>query len=341
MRLLIPATFLVAILTTGTGPAQTTDSATKPAAAPATGEATGTAEATPESSAATSPAANKPTQPIRMVSNLVYQTDAAGDLKCDIYLPQQAETAAEQGKVAGRCPVVLLIHGGGWTTGDKWTMQQHGRMLAQQGIAAVAMSYHLAPAHKFPTQIDDVRKAYGWIQQQADEYQWDGSRIALHGYSAGAHLACMIGTLADEPIEVQRGTSRLDPEDPLLKQPIRPTAIVAGGTPCDFQSMPPDNGMFSYFLGGTRAELPDVYRLASPLSMVSPGDVPILYYHGGHDLMVPIEPCREICERQQKLLVNSQLIEIAKQGHLFTFLDPAVRQTTVDYLRKQLRVEQR
>ena len=64
---------------------------------------------------------------------------------CDVYLP------AADPPVNG-FPVVVVIHGGGWASGDKWTIASYSRLLAKEGIVAVTINYRLAPAHKFPAQ---------------------------------------------------------------------------------------------------------------------------------------------------------------------------------------------
>ncbi len=272
---------------------------------------------------------------VRVLRDQAYTT-GANPLLCDVYLPGSLDEATDQGSperaIEAKRPVVILIHGGGWMTGSKWTMQPHAMMLAEQGVAAVSINYRLAPTHPFPSQVDDVRQAYAWVVSQSERWNLDATRIALYGYSAGAHLACMIGTLADEPLETQQATSLLPSDHPLLSKPVRPIAIVGGGTPCDFQNVPAESAMFSYFLKGTRHQYPELYRLASPLALVSANDVPVFLYHGTEDSMVPFEPCDQFCQAHRKLQLDTQLLRIEKQGHLLTFIDEKARRSATQYL---------
>ena len=91
---------------------------------------------------------------------------ASGDdyeLKCDIYQPIADEPR----------PVMLAIHGGAWTTGTKFAMFRHARILANRGYVVMAINYRLAPQHKWPAQIHDCKHAVRWIREHAEKYNAD------------------------------------------------------------------------------------------------------------------------------------------------------------------------
>lgn len=248
-------------------------------------------------------------------------------LRCDVYRTAPTE---------GARPAVLVIHGGGWSTGDKWTMSGPARQIASAGLVAVAINYRLAPAHPFPAQLDDVRLAFDWVRTNADKYGIDPTRIGLFGYSAGGHLAAMLAVLTDEPVAVQQATSDLAPDHPLLRQPVRPAAVVAGGAPCDFRDLPLDNTILAYFFGGSRREKPAAYRNASPTAHASRNDVAIQFLHGGSDLLVPPRTARQLFEKHRDLGVPSQWHELDDLGHLFAFLSPDLRSRAVRYLAEEM-----
>ncbi len=89
-------------------------------------------------------------------------------------------------------PVLIQIHGGGWTIGNK---EQQGILLmnrmAQQGWVCVSVNYRLAPKYKFPTQIVDVKRAIAWVHENIKEYGGDSSYVVITGGSAGGHLAAL------------------------------------------------------------------------------------------------------------------------------------------------------
>ena len=104
-----------------------------------------------------------------------------------MYLPSSPAPAA------GR-PAVILVHGGGWRSGDRGWWAAQGRRLAARGWVAFSVDYRLAPAHTFPAAVEDVRAAVRWVRAHADDYGVDPDRIALLGGSAGGNLALLAAT---------------------------------------------------------------------------------------------------------------------------------------------------
>ena len=102
-------------------------------------------------------------------------------------LPEQKMTIYELNDLAPRdgWPTVLLIHGGGWTSGSPLSMSHIAPVFARHGVMACSMQYRLAPQHQWPSQSQDIHAALDFLRSQ----QVDLSRIALWGFSAGAHLA--------------------------------------------------------------------------------------------------------------------------------------------------------
>ncbi len=265
---------------------------------------------------------------------------------CDVYLPkvsQPGENAGDQQDSAGanaspRWPVVLAIHGGGWATGHKWTMDRHARQLAEQGFAVVSINYRLAPAAKFPDQVDDVRAALAWVGQQADRFHFDLDRVGLYGYSAGGHLALMVATVADEPWRRVEPTSRWAKDDPRWKRLPKIAAVCIGGPPTDFRDLPPDNTALAYFLGGSRRECPEVYEAASPICFASHGDPPIQIIHGEADGIVPAKNSQRYHQALLRSGVDASLQTLPGKGHLFAFLSPQLTEWMVGFFDQKLGV---
>lgn len=262
-------------------------------------------------------------------------------LHCDIYLPRGAnnEAPAPSQDVARRSsgvPAVVLVHGGGWAAGDKWTTRGYALSLAEAGLVAVTINYRHAPAHKFPAQLDDVRAALAWVGSHADRYGIDAERVGLFGYSAGGHLACMIGTLADAPWSDVEPTTAWDRDDPRWKSMPSIRAIVGGGAPCEFRDLPVDNTAVAYFLGGSRRELPEVYHAASPTAHASSGDVPTLLIHGTRDAVVPVASSRGLFEAHRAAGVCSEYLPLEGPGHMLTYLHPATKNAAIGFLTSRL-----
>ncbi len=96
-------------------------------------------------------------------------------------------------------PIVVLVHGGGWDTGDNRCAGLYssvGQFLASQGIGAVLPNYRLSPDVKHPEHIKDVARAVAWTRSHAGEHGGDTGRLYIMGHSAGAHLVALLA--ADE-----------------------------------------------------------------------------------------------------------------------------------------------
>jgi triacylglycerol lipase len=258
----------------------------------------------------------------QLLSDVVYRQVGERALRMDIYRPRGVELAV-------RLPVVILIHGGAWTTGDKRTIATYARDLAEAGIAAAAIEYRLAPKHPYPAAVHDAAAAVAFVGQQGARFGIDPQRIGVWGYSAGAHLACMLATCGDESQDLCSDVLG-------CQSPPAVCCAVAGGAPCDLRTIPPSATVVAHFLGGTRSELPEVYIEASPAAHASAGDKPIFFYHGTRDLMVPVEMARGLYELHRALGIPSEFLAVEGQGHILTFLLPDGRQAAVQFLRSHL-----
>lgn len=250
------------------------------------------------------PAASEIARPIRAERNLVFRQVGDTAVTADLYRPDDEAIY----------PLVIVIHGGAWSAGDKWQVSDHARELAQAGFVALAINYRLAPAHLLPDQIDDCRTALQWAAQQASRWRADASRACLWGYSAGGHLSALLAT-------------RPQPNDP----PI--CAVVAGGAPCDFEFIPPASAALAHVFGGTRAELPAVYQQASPIAHVSGDTPPIFFFHGEVDALVPAASSRRMHDQLRAVGVQSAHHLVPGRGHLLTFIDSSSRRLAIDFLR--------
>jgi acetyl esterase len=100
---------------------------------------------------------------------------------------------------AARLPVLLYLHGGGFTIGDLETHDSLCRQLsARSGAAVLALDYRLAPEYRFPAAVDDAWAALDWLHAHADSLGLDGSRLGVGGDSAGGTLAAVTAFHARE-----------------------------------------------------------------------------------------------------------------------------------------------
>ena len=121
--------------------------------------------------------------------NIIYKTlpvtpYGKRELKLNIYRPLKPR----------KLPVVLMIHGGGWSSGSLRMQQSLAVSLSRQGFATVVVEYRLSPEAIYPAAMDDLSDAVLWIYKHAREYGFDRKRIAVEGCSAGGQLAALLGT---------------------------------------------------------------------------------------------------------------------------------------------------
>lgn len=249
--------------------------------------------------------AKESTRPIEVTRDLVYRQIGDSGVRADMYRPADD----------GVYPLVLVIHGGAWSAGDKWQVQDHARELAQAGFVAVAINYRLAPKHDISEQVEDCRQALLWAEQQADTWNADASRLALWGYSAGGHLAAFVAT------SPQSGSPRV-------------CAVVAGGAPCEFSFVPAQSQALAHVMGDTRQNRPENYRKYSPLTHATEDDCPIFFFHGTEDLLVPPSSSQMMYDKLCELDVACEYYAVEDRGHLLAFIDPKARRRAIDFLKK-------
>jgi acetyl esterase/lipase len=206
------------------------------------------------------------------------------------------------------------------------------QLLAQHGMAAVAISYRLAPQDKFPAQIEDCKEAVRWMRSNAEQFRVDAKRIGAFGYSAGAHLAALLGTT-----DAADGLEGLIPAEAQVSTRIQ--AVAGGGAPCDFRSLPLDMRWLSYWLGGTRRDAEEQYRLASPAAFITPDDPPMFFFHGETDTLVPLVSPRQMCDSLHQAGVPAELYVVPKIGHAFAVMDRTAISKSVAFLAATLQSE--
>ena len=247
--------------------------------------------------------------------NVEYARVGEARLLLDAYVPKRKTPM----------PGVLVVHGGAWRFADKTELAFYARELAERGFVAFAIDYRLAPTHKFPAQIDDCRSAVRWIRTNAKKYRVDPQRIGGIGYSAGGQLVALSGTTG------KAGDAKAGKIDTRLQ------AVVAGGTPCDFRGVPANAALLSYWLGGTRAQMPQKYRDASPIAFVSKSSPPMFFYHGSNDALVPRSSPQEMVKALKEQKVAAELLVLPRMRHMNAPLSRQARLRSWTFFEKHLK----
>jgi pectinesterase len=174
----------------------------------------------------------------------------------------------------GKFPVAIIVHGGGWTTGDKETDIVPVFAPVATNFAWFTINYRLAPTNRWPACFEDVLTAIRWIKKHATEFKGDPDRIALLGYSAGGQLALLAATTANNDAQVQAVVGLAPPTDLVADAQRR------GGLE-NWPSM-------TNLLGRVRLDDETMKQLSeiSPINHVRPGLPPFLLIQGSADKTV-------------------------------------------------------
>lgn len=188
-------------------------------------------------------------------------------------------------------PVLLYVHGGGWVVGSK---HQQGQPLlwhlAQRGWLCADINYRLAPRHKFPECLVDVKAAIAWLKRSAFEYGADPKFIAISGGSAGGHL-CALAALTANDKAYQPGFETLDTQVQ--------AAVPLYGVYDITNSLNTRPGadivelMRRFVMPNRQEQDPETWRNASPKFRVNESAPPMFVLHGTHDDLVPVGDARD------------------------------------------------
>jgi pectinesterase len=203
----------------------------------------------------------------------------------------------------GPFPAAILVHGGGWSGGDKEKgVDPLFAPLSRAGIGWVSINYRHAPKYHFPSSVEDVEAAIRWVKEHATELKVDPKRLALVGESAGGHLVVMAVVRA--------------------KEDTRVAAVVPFYAPVDLMADAERRGGLSLSLRdlfGRSFKIDDeatkLLREASPINHVHRGLPPFLLLHGTADMSVPYNQSVQLQAKLKVEGVPCELITIDDGVH--------------------------
>ncbi|KRC58955.1 MULTISPECIES: alpha/beta hydrolase [unclassified Nocardioides] len=186
---------------------------------------------------------------------------------------------------ASGAPVLLQVHGGGWTIGNKdqqgLPLMQH---MAAKGWICVAINYRLAPRDPWPAQIVDVKAAIAWIKDNIADYGGDPDYVAITGGSAGGHLTALAATTPNAP-EFQPGFESADTSVEAAV-PYYGVYDWAGVSGLRSAALMRDKFIAPRVVKRRFRDEPEVFEQASPLLRVTPDDPDFFVIHGSRDTLV-------------------------------------------------------
>lgn len=216
----------------------------------------------------------------------------------------------------GLSPLIVWIHGGAWRGGSKSGVPI--KPLTGHGFSIASLDYRLSGTARFPAQTQDIKAGIRFLRANAERFQIDANRIVIAGASAGGHLAALVGVSnrvsaledfamgnADVPSGVSAivslyGASNLE-------------TILSQSTPHGLSVREP---ALRLLLGDLPPAVPELAKLASPVTHVDASDPPLLLVHGDQDPQMPINQSHELegAYRRAELDVTFQVLHGAAHG---------------------------
>ena len=264
----------------------------------------------------------------RKLPDITFAKVDGQELKLDLYLPEGKQGA----------PLVVFVHGGGWSRGNRADMPL-GNM-APAGFAFAGIDYRLSPVARFPAQAHDIKAAIRFLRAKQAEYGYDASRVAIAGSSAGAHLALLVGvTNGNKELEGTVGGN--------LDQSSDVQAILSYYGASNFltilkQSTPYGLGVrtpaLQLLLGGQPEDEEALAKLASPVFHLDANDPPMLLLHGDQDPQMPINQSLEMYGAYRQLGLDAEFLPVYQAPHGGKkFHEGEALKAATEFLKKHLR----
>lgn len=239
---------------------------------------------------------------VQQVKDLVYAAINSRALHLDAYF--ESENTPQ--------PAVILIHGGGWKSGNKSQMHFLAQQIASHGYACFCIEYRLSDEAKYPAAIMDVKSAIEYVKSNALQFNVDINKVAVLGCSSGGQMAALIGTT--------NGNVKFeDTKNPQHNSNVH-AIIDMDGVLAFHHPESKEGKAAAYWLDGAYEDKPQVWEEASALTHTDATTPPILFinsdmprFHAGRDDMIAI---------LTKFGIYNEIKTIPNSPHSFWFFDP-------------------
>lgn len=252
-------------------------------------------------------AGNMGVEPYRTYFNVSYGEGESNVM--DIYVPYSALKRDNNG-------VMLYIHGGSWTGGDKLERLGDCSRLARNGYIAATMNYTLRTEENgFSAlqMVDEIKAAVQKLKEFSDKHKLNITKLATSGYSAGAHLSALYAySKADEsPIEIVFTANRVGPSD---ISPESWDVAYDEGMAYDLASSLSGIKITEEMIADGRAR--EIISMISPAHYINEKSVPTLVGYGGKDTTVPIGNADAVKAALEKSGIDYTFVFYPNSSHM-------------------------
>ena len=277
-------------------------------------------------SIAAAQAGRGPNAAIEVHRDLVYGTPDGTELRLDLYVPRTEAPS----------PLVIWVHGGAWRSGSKADLPD---LFATSGYATASLDFRQSTEARFPAAIHDIKAAIRFLRAMASTYGYAADRIAIAGSSSGGHLAALVGVTGGHP--ALEGTIGPHTDQSSSVQAIisyygasNLQTILSQSTPFGLSVRVP---ALELLLGALPDSVPELARLASPVSHVDSSDPPLLLLHGDQDPQMPINQSHELVGAYERLRLNVSFYVLYGAKHESApFFAPEQSERVLDFLTRTI-----
>ncbi len=200
--------------------------------------------------------------------NITYCSVNNRNLMIDAFIPKQSSSK----KIA-----VIMIHGGGWRSGNRTQHYSLAESLAHLGYVCFTPEYRLSTEALFPAAVYDIKAAIRWVRVNASNYNVDTSKIVIAGFSAGGELAAFMATTGNMPLfegcqcnmGISTNVNAFIDIDGILSF-VHPESGEGNDSRGKISAA-------TYWFGYNKKENPGLWMAASPLTYVSNRTPPTLF----------------------------------------------------------------
>jgi len=257
----------------------------------------------------------------------VYATINGRELHLDLFVPQNAQPKA----------TVILIHGGGWRSGNKSHLFPLAAALAKRDYLAITVEYRLSIEALYPAGLEDVNRAILWLKKHAKDYQIDSRKVALLGGSSGGHMAALLANTSHlqwfKPKTINGDT---DVQAVIDLDGIMDITSELGLKYEDKNGQ--TDSALALWLGGNYASQTERWKQASPVEYISANSPPMLFIGSGQTRFA--EGRKKAFAQLDKWQIYHQSYDFDNSPHSFWLFHPWFNQVVekVDsFLSKQFR----
>lgn len=250
----------------------------------------------------------------QFMSDLRYRQIGDRDLHLDAFLPasQKANRKA-----------IILVHGGGWRSGNKSHFYPMANKLAQLGYVVILPEYRLSAEAPYPAGLSDINHAIMWVKNQALELNIDAKHLVLGGGSSGGQMAALVGATADQTLF----------KDDLVGRDTKVAAIIdldgvldfTSALGLEYENRKGDSSAAALWLGGAYEKMPERWKEASAASHISKNTPPMLVISSGQLRFTAGK--EKVFAQLEQLGIQHQYFEFKDLFHTYWLFDPYLSQT--------------